>query len=203
MKKKLILIGGGGHCRSCIDVIESQGEYNIIGIVDVKEKLHKKTLGYEIIASDEDLPRLVKKNKYFFITIGQIKSYKRRSELSDFLIQNKVSRPRIISPYAYVSKYAQIGRGTIVHHNVMINSNVKIGVECIINTSSIIEHDCCIKDFCHISTGACINGGAIIGKGSFIGSNTSVREGIEIGSDVFIGMQKKIYKNIDNNSSIK
>ena len=36
-KKSIVLIGGGGHCKACIDVIEVEGKYNIIGIIDVPE----------------------------------------------------------------------------------------------------------------------------------------------------------------------
>ena len=61
--KKNILIGGGGHCKSCIDVIEQEGKYRIAGIVDLPEKLHQKILGYKIIAIDDDLPRLVEVKK--------------------------------------------------------------------------------------------------------------------------------------------
>ena len=35
--KNLILVGGGGHCRSVIDVAESAG-YTIKGILDLPEK---------------------------------------------------------------------------------------------------------------------------------------------------------------------
>ena len=38
-KKPIILIGGGGHCKSMIEVIESAGKFQIIGIVDVAEKV--------------------------------------------------------------------------------------------------------------------------------------------------------------------
>ena len=38
-KKQIILIGGGGHCKSCIDVIESTNEFSIAGIVDTKDKI--------------------------------------------------------------------------------------------------------------------------------------------------------------------
>jgi len=35
--KPIILIGGGGHCLSCIDVIEQTGLYQIIGILDLPD----------------------------------------------------------------------------------------------------------------------------------------------------------------------
>ncbi len=72
--QNLILIGGGGHCKSCIDVIEQEGKYQIAGIVDVAEKVHQKILGYEIIGTDEDLPLIAKQYSSFLITIGQIRS---------------------------------------------------------------------------------------------------------------------------------
>ena len=36
--KKIILIGGGGHCKSCIDVIEIEKKYKIEGIFEKKKK---------------------------------------------------------------------------------------------------------------------------------------------------------------------
>jgi FlaA1/EpsC-like NDP-sugar epimerase len=36
-KEKIILVGGGGHCRSVIDVIETENRYEIVGILDKPE----------------------------------------------------------------------------------------------------------------------------------------------------------------------
>ena len=40
--KQIILIGGGGHCKSCIDVIENGNKYKIRGIIDKKKKFSTK-----------------------------------------------------------------------------------------------------------------------------------------------------------------
>jgi hypothetical protein len=40
--KKVFLIGGGGHCKSCIDVIENENKYKIKGIIDKKKKIFIK-----------------------------------------------------------------------------------------------------------------------------------------------------------------
>ena len=52
--KKLILVGGGGHCKSVIDVAESAG-FNIIGILDTSDNVGKKVLNYKIIGTDIDI----------------------------------------------------------------------------------------------------------------------------------------------------
>ena len=36
--KSIVLIGGGGHCRSCIDVVEEEDKHRIVGIVDLETK---------------------------------------------------------------------------------------------------------------------------------------------------------------------
>ena len=42
--KNIVLIGGGGHCKSCIDVIEMEKKYKILGLVDnnIKKRAVKK-----------------------------------------------------------------------------------------------------------------------------------------------------------------
>jgi len=186
MKEEIILIGGGGHCKSCVDVIEQAGIFQISGIVDVPGKLHQKILGYEIIAADDDLPRLVNEYKNFLITMGQIKSPERRIRLYNILKDLGAKLPVIISPLAYVSKHAEIGDGTIIMHHALINAGAKIGENCIINTKALVEHDAIIEDHCHISTGAIVNGGTLIRTGTFLGSNAVTKEYITIKENSFI-----------------
>lgn len=192
----LILIGGGGHCKSCIDVIEQEEKYQIAGIVDVPEKIHQKILGYEIIATDDDLPDLVKEYDYFFITLGQIKSPDKRIRLFKKVKKLSGKLSVIISPLAYVSRYAKIEDGTIVMHYALVNAGAKVGKNCIINTKALVEHDAIIEDHCHIATGAIVNGGVKVGSGTFFGSNSVSKEYIEIGENSVIGCGAKITKNI-------
>jgi len=202
MKEKIILIGGGGHCKSCIDVIEQHEKYRIAGIVDLPEKLHQKIFDYEIIATDDDLSLLANEYKNFLITLGQIKSPEKRIRIFQALKESGVKLPIIISPLAYVSKHAKIGDGTIIMHHSLINAGAKIGSNCIINNKALVEHDAIIGDHCHIATGAIINGGVKVGAGTFFGSNAVCKEYIEIGENAVIGCGAKIIKNVPQNSLI-
>ena len=70
----LLLIGGGGHCRSCIDVIEVECKYQIAGIIGQPDGSRESIFGYEILGDDNDLSEFIKKYPIAFITVGQIKS---------------------------------------------------------------------------------------------------------------------------------
>ena len=182
----LIIVGGGGHARSSIDVIELVGNYNILGIVDVKSKVGEYVNGYEIIGSDEDLEMLSAKNNMFHIALGQIGSPEKRKSIYNRLVQLNVTLPAIISPRAYVSKTAQIGQGSIVMHDALINSNAVIGNNCIINSKSLIEHDVIVEDNTHIATGAILNGGTRVCENSFIGSGVITKQGSVVATNSFI-----------------
>lgn len=196
MKEKLILIGGGGHSKSCIDVIEQEGRFTIAGIVDMPEKKQLTVLGYSIIGSDGDLTELIKDFPNVLITLGQIKSPARRMELFNELKQMGARFPVITSPLSYVSPHARVGEGTIVMHHALINARASVGKNCIINNKALVEHDAVIEDHCHISTGAIVNGGVKIGSGSFLGSNAVCKEYVEIGENAVIGCGAIVVNNI-------
>ncbi len=184
--QKLILLGGGGHCKSCIDVIEQEGKFEIAGILDHKELLGQKILGYTFIGTDDDIGKFSNEDYSFLITVGQVRSFAIRKKLFSLLNETSAKIATIISSRAYVSKYANIGKGTIIMHDALVNASASIGQNCIINTKALIEHDAIIEDFCHISTSSVINGGTRVKKGTFFGSNAVSKEYIETNNDDFI-----------------
>ena len=199
----LLLIGGGGHCRSCIDVIEAEGKYQIRGIVLPLSDDTDGVLGYPALGSDEDLPLLLQETPQALVTVGQLRSPEIRFRLYEQLKKLGGKLPSIVSPSAYCSKYAELNEGTIVMHGAIVNAGANIGSNCIINSQALIEHDVIVADHCHVSTGARLNGGVTIGKGSFIGSGAILGEGIVIGENVIISAGQVILRNVPSGAVIK
>jgi len=185
MKKDLLLIGGGGHCKSCIDVIECQDVFAIAGIIDL-DSAKDNVLGYPFLGGDQDLEHLRSKYDYALITIGHILDSSVRARVYKNLVDIGYQMPAVISPRAYVSKHSTVGSGTIVMHNATLNAGAVVGNNCIINTNSLIEHDAIVGDDCHISTGAIINGDCRIISGTFVGSNAVVKHSAETKKGDFI-----------------
>ena len=191
--KKLILVGGGGHCKSVIDVAESAG-FQIQGILDIPENVGKKVLDYSIIGTDDQIPDYVK-DAVFLVTVGHIKDATLRIKLHQKIVDAGGTLATIIASTAHVSQYAQIGEGSVIMHQAVVNADAIIGRGCIINTFANIEHDSKIGDYCHISTGAMINGNCVVGKETFFGSKSVMVNGIEIASGCVIGAGSLIRKN--------
>ena len=194
--QSLILVGGGGHCKSVIDVAESAG-YNILGILDMPEDVGKQVLDHKVIGTDDDIPQYVDKAE-FIITVGFIKNPATR-----IILYNKVKEAggklaTIIASTAHVSKYSTIGEGTVVMHQAFVNAGAHIGANCIINTFCNIEHDAQIGDQCHISTGTMVNGDCKIGERVFVGSQSVLANGITIGDDIIVGAASYVRKSISD-----
>ena len=200
MKEEIILVGGGGHCKSAIDVIETHGGYDIVGIIDVKEKIGQKVLDYEIKWSDDEIPSLAEKGKNFLITVGQVENPNARIQLFDKVKNAGGILPAIKSPTAHVSRHAQLGEGTIVMHHTVVNADARVGSDCILNTGCLLEHDVMVGDHCHISTHAAVNGTVRIGKGVFAGSKTVLSQSIEVGDGSVISSGSVVRKSIPENS---
>jgi sugar O-acyltransferase (sialic acid O-acetyltransferase NeuD family) len=183
----LLLLGGGGHCLSVIESIESTGLFNIIGISDIPERVGTSILGYKVIVSDQDMINLKVDNLQYLITIGQIKTAEPRIQSYSFLKTNNLPVATIIDSSSIVSKRAIIQEGTVVLRHSFINSEVKIGHNCIINSRAIIEHSSLIGNNVHISTGAIVNGDCIIGDRCFVGSGAIISNGVTVCPDSIIG----------------
>lgn len=192
--RPLVLVGGGGHCRSVIEVAESAGR-QILGILDLPQYLGEEISGYAVIGSDDDIPNYVDKCE-FVVTLGGTVNLSPRRRLHQLIEQAGGRLATLVASTAYVSKRAVLGAGTVVHHQCVVNANAQIGRGCIINTGAIIEHDSEIGDYSHISTGVKINGACRVGEMSFVGSGATMINDCHIGSGIAIGAGSVVASNL-------
>lgn len=198
--EKIILLGGGGHCKSVIDAIRSLNLYDIYGIIDIEKNIGQTICGINIIDCDKNL------NKYrdmgikkAFITIGSVGNSELRVKLYNLAFNIGFEFPIIADKTAIISESVHIGKGTFIGKGAIINADSSIGENCIVNTGSIIEHDCTIGDFVHISPGATVCGGVVIGNNTHIGANSTVLQYRKIGNDSIIGAGSIVTKDVKSN----
>ena len=198
-KKKIVLIGGGGHCKVVISILKKLDKFEIAGIVD-NYKARSLISGVKIIGIDDDLRDTYKSGiHYALITIGSTKDNTKRYRLFKMAGEIGYNFPVIISPEAIVDESVKIDEGTVIMLGCIINIDSSIGKNCIINTGSIIEHDCKIGDHCHIAPGVHISGAVNIGELSFIGISATIIQGIKIGRNVTIGAGAVVMNDFPDN----
>lgn len=205
IKKSILLIGGGGHCRSILDSLCTIGGYDRIGIIardkeNYKELIEDRIISKYLVGVDRELPEFFEAGwNEAFISLGSIGNPIGRKKIYSFIKEIGFHIPTIIDKTAIISRNSILGEGVFAGKNVVINSGCTVGNCTIVNTGAIIEHDCSIAEFVHISPGSVICGQATIGKDSHIGAGSVVRQGIIVGNNVLIGAGSVVVKNIPDN----
>ena len=182
------LIGSGGHCKSCVDVIEASNQYRMLGVVVPKNfpVRQQNPEQYPILGTDDDLKIIVSQTKNILIAIGQLGKGELRASLFQSALDAGAVFPTIVSMFAYTSNRSSIGEGTIIMHMAVVNSGAIIGANCIINSMALVEHDVVIGNNVHVATGALINGNVTIGSNCFVGSGATIKQGVTIGKNTVI-----------------
>lgn len=194
---KIVLVGGGGHCKVIIDIIRSNYELDIEGIVDIRRK-EEYVLDIPVIGTDDDLKRLYNCGVHnAFVCVGDLKI---RERVYNNLKKIGFKLPVLVHESSIISPYTKIKDGTCIMAGAIINPGAVINENCIINSGAVIEHDCTIGRNTHISPNVAIAGGVTIGENCHIGIGSSVIPGIRIGSNVVIGAGAVVIGNIPDDT---
>lgn len=201
--RELVLVGGGGHARACLDVVRACGDFRVAGILDRSELVGRDVLGVPIIGTDNDLPALVGKGMCFLIAVGQIMTPDPRMLLFARLLELGAKLPIIVAPTAHVSPDAEIGAGTIVMHMALVGPGARVGVNCILNSRALVEHDTVVGDHCHLATGVLVNGGCTVEQGTFVGSGSVLRQGVRVGERAVVGMGVAVWRDVASGEMLR
>lgn len=190
--KNLYIYGYGSHLNSVIETAKESGN-DISGII-MEKKFNNKKVNLDFpIYNKKQLSKMKRKNINLIIGIGDNKI---RSKIYKFYKNKSFKFATLIHPSAIISKKAIIKSGSIINANVIINRNVLIGENTIINNDCLIEHDVKIGKNCHIAPSVKISGSVKISEGTFIGLGSLIKDKINIGTKVIVGVGSIIVKNL-------
>ena len=187
MKKKLLIIGAGGHGKVVADVAKSMNKYEEICFLD--DNITKRFI-YPILGKIEEAFKYVDTHD-FFVAIG---NHNVRQSIMESL---NVDCATLIHANSIIGSNVKIGKGCVIMPGTVINAGTTIGNGVIVNTSSSVDHDCEINDFCHISVGAHVCGTVSIGTRTWMGAGATVINNINICNDCMIGAGAGVISDIN------
>jgi sugar O-acyltransferase (sialic acid O-acetyltransferase NeuD family) len=198
MKKKIAIVGAGGHGK-VVGEIASLNNYKVIDFFD--DQLSEiKNYPFKTIGNIKNLELNLNFYDDFFVAIGN--NIERCTVLSG-LEKKKANITNLIHPKSTISNFCTFGYGICVMANAVINAGSFIKNGVIINTSASIDHDCLIEDYVHVSPNCSLSGNVKLGKFSHLGTGTTVHPGVNIGENVKTAIGTKIYKDILDNQILK
>jgi sugar O-acyltransferase (sialic acid O-acetyltransferase NeuD family) len=196
----LILIGGGGHTRVLIDVLQGLNAA-IEGIVTQEEALvGKSVLGVPVIAVEKDFAgdpkRVLLVSAVGNRARGNGSGLRVREAIHTRYMQLGYRFASVISPHAIVSRHVQLSEGVQILHGAILQTDVKLGVHAIMNTGAVAEHDCTIGAYAHVAPAAVLCGGVTIGKYVHVGANATVVQQLTVGDNAVIGAGVRVARNV-------
>jgi sugar O-acyltransferase (sialic acid O-acetyltransferase NeuD family) len=200
-KQKIFVFGASGHAKVVVDVLEKQGLFEIVAIVDDNKQLKGETFyDYPVIGGKEELLQLCSCS----VTKGvvAIGNNEIRCAISDWLEAHRYELISAVHPAAQIGRAVHIGAGSVVMANAVVNPSTTIGKNVIVNTGATVEHDCIIGDAVHLAPGSVVCGTVQIGKQTFLGAGSIVIQNRIIGNNVLIGAGTTVYRNIPDESRV-
>lgn len=190
----IYIFGGGGHCKSIIDILHSVYPEEELAILDdTEEKQGVLFYGVKVVGRIVDTPADFDGKAIIAIGIN-----KARETISKRF--PKVKWQTVIHPTAVISESAHISEGSAIMASAVIQSDVEIGVHVIVGIAATVSHDCKIADFVHICPGCNVTGRSTVGKYSFIGAGSVVIPDRIIGSNAIVGAGSCVISDLPDNT---
>lgn len=202
MKKKVLIIGGGGHAKVLIESLKSQ-KIEIYGILEKNPSLiGKKISGISVFEEKEMLLTHPPSQTVLVNGIGSTATTNQREEVFTTYKRLRYDFLSIIHSTAYIASDVHIGEGLQAMAGSIIQCGSTIGDNVIINTHSSIDHDCEIGHYTHVAPGVTVSGNVKIGIYCHIGTGASIIQGIQIGKCALIAAGSVVIRDIRENQKV-
>lgn len=194
----MIGLGAGGHAKVVIEILQTLGSYNIVGLLDSNQELwNTRVLSVPVFGDDDLLAGLLDTGvETAFIGLAGTGDTQPRQRLFEYTIAAGFQAVEVIHPRAEVSPSAELGIGATVMAGAIINSEAQLGKNVIVNTGAIVEHECVIGAHVHLATGSRLCSTVYVGDGAHIGAGATVKQSIHIGEGAVIGAGAVVVKDV-------
>ena len=162
MKKRgVLVIGGGGHGKSVLSILQTAGYSTKAVIDDDPAKWGQDLMGVPVVSPNSDLARGT--GELAIIAIGDNTVRKAMAERFHYF-----EWLTLVYPGAYLNPSAQLGPGTMVFPGAVIGAEASIGAHVVISAQCTVGHESTIGDYAHLPAGVQVAGGTSIGEGVFL-----------------------------------
>ena len=183
-RKRVVVVGAGGHARSVCDILLATGAFEIVGLLD--PGAGEGFFDIPVLGGDALLPELIRSDRELgaFVALGDNRLREEKTRELERLGYGVVNA---VSPHAVVSPHAKLGRGIAIMPGAIVNACADIGDGCVLNTNCSIDHDTLVGAFTHIAPGATLCGRVTVGRRCFIGAGATVIDTLQLGDDLVLG----------------
>jgi len=195
--EEIYILGSGGFAKEVYFLIKEINKYDVIALIDTKEKK-------DIVFFEKSIPIISEKSflnqkhetlPLLAIGLGDPKLIQKLSEkFKDFEFPNLI-HPNVV----YDKNNITMGSGNILTPGVIMTTNITIGNFNIFNLSVTIGHDVKIGDGNIFNPSVNISGQVTIGSANLFGVGSVVLQEKSIGNNSILGALSLLTKSMGDN----
>ncbi len=200
-KPRLGVVGAGKAALQVFDAVNSSNSHRIITFYEENEGYALDSLlGIEITKGPQ-IERILedkKTNKIDQVIISFTSAIKRRSELFNKLLNEKIEFGNVFHKSTIIGHSVEIGYGNTFFANVRIGPFTKIGNNNSLSSGTSIEHNNILGDGNTFGPGVMTSGSCTIGNMNLFGMNIGLEPKIIVGDENLISSGVILTNHIEN-----
>lgn len=178
MKKRLLIIGAGGHGRSVAEAALLGQDYALTAFLDDAAKPQQHHLwGCSVWGTTTMLADCRGRIDAVIVAIGN-------NALREVLHQQVHARgmmlATVVHPAAVVSPTATMGEGCAIMAGAIVGTGAQLGEGAIVNCGAVVDHDCVVESFGHLGVHAGMAGGSVLGRSAWMPVGSALAYGVKI-----------------------
>jgi len=189
MKRKVVIIGGGGLTRELLDALATvPGAPEVIGILDDSPATHGRTIASIDVLGSTDLIGGFDNDVGVVVCTGSARDVTSRRRIVERLHLGPDRFTTVVHAGAHVGRSCRVGNGSVLLAGVVATADVVIGAHVVLMPNVVLTHDDVLEDYVTVAAGARLAGGVRVMTGAYIGAGALLREGVTVGVGAVVGM---------------
>lgn len=178
MKKRLLIIGAGGHGRSVAEAALLGQDYALTAFLDDATKPPKHHLwGCPVWGATAMLADCRGRIDEVIVAIG---NNALREALHQQAKAQGIPLATVIHPAAMVSPTATSGEGSAIMAGAIVGTGAQLGEGVIVNCGAVVDHDCVVESFGHLGVNAGMAGGSVLGRSAWMPVGSALAYGVKV-----------------------
>lgn len=178
MKKRLLIIGAGGHGRSVAEAALLGHDYALTAFLDDTAKPQQHHLwGCPVWGTTAILADCRGRIDAVIVAIG---NNALREALHRHVHAQGLALATVAHPAAIVSPTATIGQGSAIMAGAIVGTGAQLGEGVIVNCGAVVDHDCVVESFGHLGVNAGMAGGSVLGRSAWMPVGSVLAYGVKV-----------------------
>ncbi|WP_447772846.1 PglD-related sugar-binding protein [Variovorax boronicumulans] len=178
MKKRLLIIGAGGHGRSVAEAALLGQDYALTAFLDDATKPPKHHLwGCPVWGATAMLADCRGRIDEVIVAIG---NNTLREALHQQAKAQGIPLATVIHPAAMVSPTGTLGEGSAIMAGAIVGTGAQLGEGVIVNCGAVVDHDCVVESFGHLGVNAGMAGGSVLGRSVWMPVGSALAYGVKV-----------------------